>query len=249
MQMELGLASETITARNLWDCEIIPSFTGSFSLSYSLNKRVKRYKLHVAEDRQVRVVVPSSDCIPEASEYAHKNLRQIELKYWKSYIENLNRNSWVAGTSLYLKGQLVLLEEIFEGNKRFIQMGSYKIPVARNRQNLRKPLELHLRRIAREELILRACALAAEHRIEVFETGIRRYAHQWAYAWKTGKKLFLDWRLIQMPEHVTDFIILSHLLQMGLKRDSDLYWKRLEKACPSYKTALDWLSTCGPSLR
>ena len=61
--------------------------------------------------------------------------------------------------------------------------------------------------------------------------------------------LSLNWRLIQAPEFVRDYIILHELAHRRQMNHSDKFWQEVEHLCPDYLTAKRWLKQNAKLLR
>jgi hypothetical protein len=51
----------------------------------------------------------------------------------------------------------------------------------------------------------------------------------------------LNWKLIQAPPFVRDYIILHELMHLRQMNHSARFWSEVENVCPDYKTAEKWL--------
>jgi predicted metal-dependent hydrolase len=51
----------------------------------------------------------------------------------------------------------------------------------------------------------------------------------------------LNWRLVQVPESVRDYIILHELAHLREMNHSRRYWRVVEELCPNYREAEDYL--------
>jgi hypothetical protein len=51
----------------------------------------------------------------------------------------------------------------------------------------------------------------------------------------------LNWRLIQVPETVRDYIILHEFTHLRHLNHSARFWAAVEQVCPAYRAAENWL--------
>jgi predicted metal-dependent hydrolase len=56
-------------------------------------------------------------------------------------------------------------------------------------------------------------------------------------------RISLNWRLIQMPPAVRDYIILHELMHRREMNHSARYWQEVEKVCPDYRENERWIKT------
>ena len=101
-------------------------------------------------------------------------------------------------------------------------------------------LEQYLRALARKELADRAEELARRHGAPMRRVIVRNQKSRWGSCSVRGT-ISLNWRLIQVPETVRDYIILHELTHLRLLNHSPRFWAAVEAVCPDYRAAEDWL--------
>ena len=114
--------------------------------------------------------------------------------------------------------------------------------------DLRPAVEHHLRELASRELPLRVLALAAEHGLTVQRVLVRNQKSRWGSCSRRGT-ISLNWRLIQTPAFVADYIILHELAHLRHMNHSLRFWEEVGRLCSDYRTAEQWLKAKGPALR
>ena len=97
-----------------------------------------------------------------------------------------------------------------------------------------------LRARAVRELPPRLLALAAEHGLHVSRVSVRNQQWRWGSCSPTGH-ICLNWRLIQMPASVRDYVMIHELMHLKRMDHSPKFWKLVERACPGYLDARAWL--------
>ena len=55
----------------------------------------------------------------------------------------------------------------------------------------------------------------------------------------------LNWRLIQTPEFVRDYIIWHELMHLWELNHSARFWARVEEVCPGWREAERWIKRNG----
>jgi len=98
--------------------------------------------------------------------------------------------------------------------------------LARMRRDVRRPWRV-------EEL-------AAQHSCQVKRVVIRNQRTRWGSCSCHGA-ISLNWRLIQLPAHVRDYIIVHELMHLRHLNHSPRFWAEVESSCPNYRHAEDWL--------
>ena len=105
-----------------------------------------------------------------------------------------------------------------------------------------------LRRRAEIELPPRLLALAAAHGLTVPKVSVRNQRTRWGSCGRDGH-ICLNWRLIAMPQSVSDYILIHELMHLRRLDHSPAYWRLVAAACPGYREARAWLRDNGASLR
>ena len=94
--------------------------------------------------------------------------------------------------------------------------------------------------VAKRDLPPRVYELAARHGLTVARISIRNQRWRWGSCSRTGH-ICLNWRLVDMPEPIRDYVIIHELMHLKRMDHSPRFWKLVEKACPDYQTARRWL--------
>jgi hypothetical protein len=97
--------------------------------------------------------------------------------------------------------------------------------------DLRPSIERHLRALAVVELAARVAELAAQHQFSVRRVTVRNQKSRWGSCSRRGT-ISLNWRLIQTPIQVRDYIILHELAHLRQMNHSDRFWQEVERLCP-----------------
>jgi predicted metal-dependent hydrolase len=105
-----------------------------------------------------------------------------------------------------------------------------------------------LRALAKEVLPPRLRALAAEHGLTVSRITIRDQRSRWGSCGRDGH-ICLNWRLVQMPERIRDYVMVHELMHLRRMDHSPKYWRLVAAAFPDYQEARAWLRRHGPGLR
>ena len=69
----------------------------------------------------------------------------------------------------------------------------------------------------------------------------------WGSCSATGT-ISLNWRLVQTPEAVRDYIIHHELMHLKEMNHSGRFWARVEEVCPGWRDAETWLKRNGSLL-
>ena len=126
-------------------------------------------------------------------------------------------------------------------------LGADVFRVPRLDGDLRPALEAQFARRARIELPARAWELAAETGIEIKRVIIRNQRSRWGSC-SAGGTISLNWRLVQTPDFVRDYIIYHELMHLREMNHSARFWARVEAVCPAWRAAERWLKRHGSLL-
>lgn len=105
--------------------------------------------------------------------------------------------------------------------------------------------ERAVRARARAELPARLLGLAAEHGLTVSRVSVRNQRWRWGSC-SPGGHICLNWRLVQMPEWVRDYVLIHELMHLRRMDHSRAFWKLVAAACPEYQRARQWLRVNQP---
>jgi predicted metal-dependent hydrolase len=77
---------------------------------------------------------------------------------------------------------------------------------------------------------------------------IRNQRSRWGSCSRRGT-ISLNWRLVQTPVFVRDYIILHELAHLKVMNHSKRFWKEVARLCPEYREAETWLKRNSDLLR
>jgi predicted metal-dependent hydrolase len=108
------------------------------------------------------------------------------------------------------------------------------------RSHLDAGIVQELRARAARELPRRLLELAGEHGLNVSRVSIRNQQWRWGSC-SPGGRICLNWRLVQMPPWVRDYVMIHELMHLKRMDHSPKFWKLVERAFPMYQEARLWL--------
>jgi predicted metal-dependent hydrolase len=95
--------------------------------------------------------------------------------------------------------------------------------------------ELEGRARAKRELPVRLLELALMHGLPVARISVRSQKWRWGSCSRSGH-ICLNWRLVQLPEAVRDYVLIHELMHLKRMDHSPRFWRLVEQACPDYRT-------------
>jgi predicted metal-dependent hydrolase len=156
--------------------------------------------------------------------------------------------AWGVGTKIFFRGEMVSLEPGINGETGMIRLGREVVQVADPAGNLRPELERYLWNLSARELTARTIELAGSHGVAIRRVTVRNQRSRWGSCSRRGT-ISLNWRLIQAPLFVRDYIILHELAHMKEMNHSRRFWREVERLCPAYTEAERWLRRHSALLR
>ncbi|HEY1664034.1 MAG TPA: SprT family zinc-dependent metalloprotease [Verrucomicrobiae bacterium] len=216
----------------------------SVPLLFVHHLRARRYLLRLLPEGVARVTVPGRGSISAARDFAHRHFGWLEQQLHRLENQPKPTTEWKPGTEILFRGEQVMIE-FYDGKIRF---GTESLKLPDVPVDLRPAIQNHLRKLASKELPVRVMELAAFHGIEVARVSVRNQKSRWGSCSRRGT-ISLNWRLIQAPEFVRDYIILHELAHRRQMNHSDKFWQEVEKLCPDYLVAERWVKQNAKLLR
>jgi predicted metal-dependent hydrolase len=204
------------------------------------NRRARRYILRLRSDGAARVTVPRGGSLAEAKSFAERNVPWLEQQLLRQALRPHRPQTWPAGTEILFRGEYVRLEKVGNGQPALIRFGAELVPVADSAGDLRPAIERHLRTLAAQELPARAFELAAPHHLPVRRVTVRNQRSRWGSCSRRGT-ISLNWRLVQAPPFVRDYLVLHELAHLKEMNHSRRFWSEVARLCPDFREAEQWL--------
>jgi hypothetical protein len=211
-------------------------------LRFVRHARARRYVLRLSVHGEAVVTVPRRGSMREARRFAEAHRAWIAR-------ERAAQAEAVARARPLAVGDLVMVA----GAQRAIQgagpqqltVGEETIPLERD--DVHESVRHWLRASARAVLPARLRQLAVEHALAVRAVSIRNQRTRWGSCSSDGR-ISLNWRLVQMPDTVRDYVLLHELMHLRVRNHSPRFWREVERVCPDYETARRWLREQGRGL-
>ncbi len=207
---------------------------------YRRHPRARHYLLRLRADKTVVVTVPRRGSLEFARQFAASRRGWLEKQWRILEARRVPPPVLRPGMATLLRGRRVALEARERGGLREIWFDNQRVQAGAPQENLRPAVELHLRALARRELTVRAEELARQHGAPMRRVMVRNQKSRWGSCSVRGT-ISLNWRLIQVPEPVRDYLILHELMHLRNMNHSARFWAEVERVCPDYRAAEDWL--------
>ena len=202
--------------------------------------RARRYVLRLAPDGGLRLTVPRRGSIAGGLKFVETQREWIARERARM---GERVTAWCPGTVIWWRGERVTLAHDGEA----IVCGDQRIPHARPAarfdgqgslfddappfEDWQPMLALHFRAVATRELPPRCLALAAEVGVPVARVSVRNQRARWGACSSAGV-ITLNWRLLQTPPMVSDYVIFHELMHRRQPNHSRRFWKEVASVCP-----------------
>lgn len=202
--------------------------------------RARRYLLRLTPDGAARVTIPRGGSATEARRFAERSKGWLEQAWQRQATRLSLPRQWMVGTPILVRGETVVIENVASVAGNEVRFGSEVVRVADGVTDFRPAIEKHLRQLASQELPPRVQAYAAQHQVAVQRISVRNQKSRWGSCSRRGT-ISLNWRLIQTPLHVQNYIILHELMHRREMNHSTRFWREVKGVCPDYEVAEQWL--------
>jgi predicted metal-dependent hydrolase len=207
---------------------------------YRRHPRARHYLLRLRADKTVVVTVPRRGSLELARQFAASRRGWLEKQWRILEARRVPPPVLRPGMAALLRGRPVALEARERGGLLEIWFDNERVQAGAPAENLRPAVEQHLRALAQRELTARAVELARQHGVPMRRVTVRNQKSRWGSCSVRGT-ISLNWRLIQVPAPVRDYLILHELMHLRNMNHSARFWSEVEKVCPDYRAAEDWL--------
>ena len=214
---------------------------------YERSARARNYRLTLRKDGVAVATIPARGTEREARLFVERQADWLARARARQRLRPRAANVWTIGTEVLWRGELRELRVATAGERPSVCLGADVFRVARLEGDLRSVLETHFLRLAKIELPGRTWELAAETGMAVKEVAVRNQRTRWGSC-TTGGVISLNWRLVQAPETVRDYVIYHELMHLREMNHSDRFWRRVEEVYPNWRDAERWLKRNGSLL-
>ena len=217
-------------------------------LHFVRHRRARRYVLRLRSDGSARVTVPRGGSVLEAKQFAGRQVAWLERQLLRQAAQTAQPRPWLHGTEILFRGDSVRLEFGGNGQTDLLHFAQEVVRVRSAEPDLRPAVERHLWRLAARELPARVLELAALHQLPVQRVTVRNQRSRWGSCSRHGT-ISLNWRLVQTPAFVRDYIVLHELAHLRELNHSRRFWREVARLCPNFAEAEKWLKNHAGLLR
>lgn len=229
------------------------------------HRRARRYIIRILPDGTVRVTMPRSGVKREAEAFVRQSRAWIE-KQQRLRREEPAVRLWADGSLVLVDGVEQRLSVRITADGLRIRCGDVTVPMPSRAARTREPssartggppsggpvdiaavVQRWLRARAADELPGVLQAYARQFGLTVTRVSVRDQRARWGSCSRRGS-ITLNWRLVQMPVWVRDYIIVHELMHRREMNHSPRFWRHVAAAYPRHLEARQWLRTEGKKL-
>ena len=204
------------------------------------HRRARRYVLRMTADGALRITVPRGASVAGGLAFAKGQGAWIAREQARRIVRN---GAWTDGSLVWFRGERVPVTV----GETIITFGTETMARPAGGDRVRDAFEAHVRSIANAELPARCADLAQRHGLVVSRVSIRNQRSRWGSCSPKGA-IALNWRLVQMPAEVSDYVILHELMHMKQPNHSRQFWREVAAVCEQWRLSEAWLRRHGPEL-
>lgn len=211
--------------------------------------RARHYTLRLNREGEIVVTLPRGGSKREAMNFVAQNREWIARHQAERATASGHVREWRSGTALLFRGRREVLAVSHWFGRPMVEFGDQRIFVADENINLRRPVEAHLYQLARQELSARTRELAYEQKIRVTAVVVRNQSSRWGSCSQRGE-ISLNWRLIQAPAAVRDYIVIHELMHRREMNHSIRFWRLAASVWPAtagFASPYEIVRICDPA--
>lgn len=213
------------------------------NILFKRSDRARSYRLTLRRDGVAVATIPVRGSEREARRFVERHRDWLARAYERHHRRPQPAQVWAAGTRILWRGELTEIRAAPAWHPT-VCLASDVFRVRQVEGDLRADLEAHFIRRARIELPARAWELAAIARVDLKHVTIRNQRSRWGSC-SAGGTVSLNWRLVQTPDFVRDYIIWHELMHLWELNHSARFWARVEEVCPNWREAERWIKRSG----
>ncbi len=211
-----------------------------FQVDIRRHAGARRYTLRMAAAEVLRLTVPRGASVSDGLRFVEGQAGWIRRERER---QAARYAPWRHGAAIWYRGEQVAIDVSGDG----VSFGAAAVAADAVGADVRVRVEAHLRAAAARELPPRCRDLANRWQLRVASVRVRNQQSRWGACSARGA-ITLNWRLIQMPTSVADYVMLHELMHLRQPNHSRKFWREVAGVCPEWRDAERWLKTWGRTL-
>jgi predicted metal-dependent hydrolase len=228
---------------------------------YERSHRARNYRLTLKRDGTAVAIIPARGNAREAQRFVAEHADWLDRARARQAKRPRGAQVWTIGTHVLWRGEMTEIRAAGGLTEGAASLRPYDAGVTRPQVclaadvfrvasfdgDLRPTLEAHFLRRGKVELPARTWELSAVTGVEVKQVTVRNQRSRWGSC-SVGGTISLNWRLVQTPDFVRDYIIYHELMHLREMNHSTRFWARVEEVCPGWRDAEKWIKRNGSLL-
>ena len=217
------------------------------AIVFQRSAKARGYRLTLKRDGTAVATIPLRGSEREAKRFVEQQQAWLERARERQRRRPRGAEVWTVGTHVLWRGELTevrIATSAAGATKPQVCLAADVFRVAQLDGDLRPTLESHFIRRAKVELPARTWELSAVTGVDVKQVVVRNQRSRWGSCSANGT-ISLNWRLVQTPEFVRDYIIYHELMHLREMNHSARFWARVEEVCPGWREAEHWIKRNG----
>lgn len=211
---------------------------------FERSHRARNYRLTLRRDGTAVATIPARGSEREARRFVEQHREWLERARERQRHRPRAAEVWTVGTRVLWRGDMQEVRIASEGARAQVCLAADVFRVPQLEGDLRPTLEAHFARRAKVELPARTWELAAVTGVEVKQVSVRNQRSRWGSCSANGT-ISLNWRLVQTPDFVRDYIVYHELMHLREMNHSARFWAQVEEVCPGWRDAERWIKRNG----
>lgn len=215
----------------------------SVEVHFIRHPRARVFRLTLCRDGSGRVTLPRFGSMPGARNFLLQHVHWLAERARIQRVNSGPTDPSKGPVQIRFRGEFEAVAVSDDG--KTLHIGTHTLPMPRLKdRDLLARAQAALQRLAQHELPERVQELCATHGIAVSAISVRAQRTRWGSCSPRGE-ISLNWRLVQVPEPIRDYVILHELAHRRHLNHSPRFWQEVERLCPDYEAAEAWLRETG----
>ncbi len=215
---------------------------------FQRSDRALNYRLTLKRDGTAIAIIPARGSEREALRFVERHGEWLERARERQRRRPSSAGIWTIGTLVLWRGEMTSVRVASAvADRPQVCLAADVFRISRLEGDLRPTLEAHFLRRAKIELPGRTWELAALTGSDAKQVVVRNQRSRWGSCSANGT-ISLNWRLVQSPDFVRDYIIYHELMHLREMNHSARFWARVEEVCPGWRDAELWIKRNGSLL-
>ncbi len=210
----------------------------SFPYRIQVSKRAKRLNLKVSAEQGVQLIIPPFTDKIEAITFLQKNIAWVEKNQylWQQYQDTITLPNKLSFPALQQCWKIEYVDNVINKRPLILERPEYTLVYfGKNNDQLKiKKVRQWCQNKAQQFLQQRMVELSTEYKFSFNKLSFRHQRTLWGSCTQ-AKNINLNYKLIFLPVHLIDYILIHELAHTIHLNHSRKFWELVERFIPNYK--------------